>query len=34
MIELPNKLRALLVHDPTTDFASAAMDVNGVKVLR
>ena len=28
VIELPNKLRALLVHDPTTDFASAAMDVN------
>jgi len=25
---LPNKLEALLIHDPDTDKASAAMDVN------
>lgn len=28
VIQLPNKLEALLVHDPDTDKASAAMDVN------
>ncbi|PGH21335.1 hypothetical protein AJ80_03386 [Polytolypa hystricis UAMH7299] len=28
VIRLPNKLEALLVHDPNTDKASAAMDVN------
>jgi len=28
VIELPNKLEALLVHDAETDKASAAMDVN------
>lgn len=28
VIRLPNKLEALLVHDPTTDKASAACDVN------
>lgn len=28
VIRLPNKLEALLVHDPTTDKASAALDVN------
>jgi hypothetical protein len=28
VIRLPNKLEALLVHDPETDKASAAMDVN------
>lgn len=28
VIELPNKLEALLIHDPDTDKASAAMDVN------
>ncbi|KZF20164.1 LuxS/MPP-like metallohydrolase [Xylona heveae TC161] len=28
VIELPNKLEAMLVHDPETDKASAAMDVN------
>lgn len=28
VIRLPNKLEALLVHDPDTDKASAALDVN------
>ena len=28
VIRLSNKLEALLVHDPDTDMASAAMDVN------
>lgn len=28
VIELPNKLQALLIHDPDTDKAAAAMDVN------
>ena len=28
VIELPNKLEALLVHDPDTDKASAAVNVN------
>lgn len=28
MVQLPNKLEALLIHDPDTDKASAAMDVN------
>ena len=28
VIKLPNELEALLVHDPDTDKASAAMDVN------
>ncbi|USW51351.1 Putative peptidase M16, metalloenzyme, LuxS/M16 peptidase, peptidase M16, middle/third [Septoria linicola] len=28
VIELPNKLEVLLIHDPDTDKASAAMDVN------
>jgi secreted Zn-dependent insulinase-like peptidase len=28
VIRLPNQLEALLVHDPETDKASAAMDVN------
>ena len=28
VIELPNKLQALLVHDPETDKASASMNVN------
>jgi len=28
VIQLPNKLEALLVHDPETDKASAALDVN------
>jgi hypothetical protein len=28
VIRLPNKLEALLVHDPETDKASAALDVN------
>lgn len=28
VIRLSNKLEALLVHDPTTDKASAALDVN------
>ena len=28
VIELPNKLQALLVHDPGTDKASASMNVN------
>lgn len=28
VIRLPNKLEALLIHDPDTDKASAAMDVN------
>lgn len=28
VIELPNKLEVLLIHDPETDKASAAMDVN------
>ncbi|YCL18138.1 Pro-a-factor processing enzyme [Komagataella phaffii] len=28
VIELPNKLRALLIHDPTTDKAAASLDVN------
>lgn len=28
VIKLPNQLEALLVHDPDTDKASAAMDVN------
>jgi insulysin len=28
VIRLPNQLEALLVHDPDTDKASAAMDVN------
>lgn len=28
VIKLPNQLEALLVHDPETDKASAAMDVN------
>ncbi len=28
VIRLPNKLEVLLVHDPETDKASAAMDVN------
>lgn len=27
-IELPNNLKALLIHDPTTDKAAAALDVN------
>jgi len=27
VIELPNKLQALLIHDPETDKASAALDV-------
>ena len=27
-IELPNKLKALLIHDPTADKAAAALDVN------
>lgn len=27
-IQLPNNLEVLLVHDPTTDKASAAMDVH------
>lgn len=28
VVQLPNKLEALLIHDPDTDKASAAMDVN------
>lgn len=28
VIRLPNKLEALLIHDPNTDKASAALDVN------
>ena len=28
VIRLPNQLEALLIHDPDTDKASAAMDVN------
>ena len=28
VIKLPNQLEALLIHDPDTDKASAAMDVN------
>lgn len=28
VIELPNKLQALLVHDPQTDKASASLNVN------
>jgi len=28
VIELPNKLEALLVHDPQTDKASASLNVN------
>lgn len=28
VIQLPNKLEALLIHDPDTDKASAALDVN------
>jgi insulysin len=28
VIQLPNKLEALLVHDPETDKAAAAMDVH------
>lgn len=28
VIQLPNQLEALLIHDPTTDKASAALDVN------
>lgn len=28
VIELPNKLEALIVHDPNTDKASAALNVN------
>jgi insulysin len=28
VIQLPNKLEALLVHDPDTDKASAALDVH------
>ena len=28
VIELPNKLEALLVHDPTTDKSSASVNVN------
>ncbi len=28
VIRLPNKLEALLIHDPDTDKVSAAMDVN------
>ncbi|KAI5284253.1 Insulinase (Peptidase M16) [Ascosphaera atra] len=28
VIRLPNRLEVLLVHDPTTDKASASMDVN------
>ena len=28
VIQLPNQLEALLIHDPDTDKASAAMDVN------
>ena len=28
VIKLPNQLEALLIHDPNTDKASAAMDVN------
>ena len=28
VIELPNQLQALLVHDPETDKASASMNVN------
>lgn len=28
VVRLPNQLEALLVHDPQTDRASAAMDVN------
>ena len=28
VVRLPNQLEALLVHDPNTDKASAAMDVN------
>ncbi len=28
VIRLPNKLEALLIHDPDTDKASAALDVN------
>lgn len=28
IITLPNKLEVLLIHDPNTDKASAAMDVN------
>lgn len=28
MIQLPNKLEALIVHDPDTDKASAALDVH------
>jgi insulysin len=28
VVQLPNKLEALLVHDPETDKASAALDVN------
>ena len=28
VIRLPNELEALLIHDPDTDKASAAMDVN------
>lgn len=28
VIRLPNELEALLIHDPNTDKASAAMDVN------
>ena len=28
VVKLPNQLEALLIHDPDTDKASAAMDVN------
>lgn len=28
VVELPNKLQALLVHDPQTDKASASLNVN------
>lgn len=28
VIRLPNKLEALIIHDPDTDKASAALDVN------
>lgn len=28
IVELPNKLQALLIHDPTTDKSAAALDVN------
>lgn len=29
-LQLPNKLRVLLIHDPDTDKAAAALDVSGL----